>query len=59
MELDEIYQGIESTYTFVKPTIDAANKTTTINSTTNVNISDSQVKAITEKIIQIRIGLIS
>jgi len=59
MELNEIYQGIETNYTFVKPTVDAANKTTTINSTTTVNISDDQVKAITEKIIQIRIGLIS
>jgi hypothetical protein len=59
MELDEIYQGIDITYTFIKPTVDAANKTTTINSTTTVNISEEQVKAITEKIIQIRINLIS
>ena len=59
MELNEIYQNIETTYTYIKPTVDAANKTTTINSTTTTNISDDQVKAITEKIIQIRIALIS
>lgn len=58
MELDEIYQGVESNYTFVKPTVDAATKTTTINSTTQVNISGDQLKAISEKVMKIRIDII-
>ena len=59
MELNEIYEQVESTYTYVKPTVDAENKTTTINSTTDVNISSEQLKAITEKIMKIRIEVIS
>jgi hypothetical protein len=59
MELNEIYEQVESTYTFVKPTVDAETKTTTINSTTVVNITDEQLKAITEKIIAMRIEIIS
>jgi hypothetical protein len=59
MELDEIYQGVETTYTYIKPTVDAATKTTTINSTTQVSISDEQLKAITDKVIQMRIDIIS
>ncbi len=59
MELNEIYEQVESTYTYVKPTVDAENKTTTINSTTVVNISDDQLKAITEKIMKMRIDIIS
>ncbi len=59
MELDEIFSKVESNYTFVKPTIDAANKTTTINSTTTVNITDEQLNAISQKIMEIRIDIIS
>ncbi|NQX97332.1 MAG: hypothetical protein HRT73_05550 [Flavobacteriales bacterium] len=59
MELNEIYEQVESTYTYVKPTVDAENKTTTINSTTVVNITDEQLKAITEKIMAMRIEIIS
>jgi hypothetical protein len=59
MELDEIYQGVETTYTYIKPTVDAATKTTTINSTTQVSISDERLKAITDKVIQMRIDIIS
>ena len=58
-ELETIYQGIESNYTYVKPSVDAANKTTTINSTTQINITDEQLKAITDKVLQIRIDIIS
>ena len=49
MELNEIYEQVEFTYTYVKPTVDVETKTTTINSTTVVNITDDQLKAITEK----------
>jgi len=59
MELNEIYEQVESTYTFVKPTVDVENKTTTINSTTVVNITDDQIKAISEKIMKMRIDIIS
>ncbi len=59
MELNEIYEGVESNYTYVKPTVDAENKTTTINSTTVVNITDDQLKAISEKVMKIRVEIIS
>ncbi|MGB0882713.1 MAG: hypothetical protein ACPGSO_07140 [Vicingaceae bacterium] len=59
MELNEIYEQVEYNYTFVKPTVDAANKTTTINSTTTVKISEEQLKLISEKIMKMRIGIIS
>ncbi|MBL4592793.1 MAG: hypothetical protein JKX68_03135, partial [Flavobacteriales bacterium] len=59
MELNEIYEQVESTYTYVKPTVDVENKTTTINSTTVVNITDDQLKAISEKIMKMRIDIIS
>ncbi len=59
MELNEIYEKVETTYTFVKPTVDAENKMTIINSTTEVNITDEQLKAITEKVMQMRIDIIS
>jgi hypothetical protein len=52
------FEEIKVTYTFVKPTTDVANKTTTINSTTSVDISDAQLKAITEKVAAIRSSLI-
>jgi len=58
MELNEIYDQVESTYTFVKPTVDAGSKTTTINSTTEVKITPEQLKAITEKVKQIRNDII-
>ena len=53
MELNEIYEQVESNYTYIKPTVDIENKTTTINSTTIVNITDEQLKAITDKIMEI------
>ena len=59
MELNEIYEQVESTYTYVKPTVDVENKTTTVNSTTVVNITDAQLKAITEKIMKMRVDIIS
>ena len=58
-ELEAIYKEIENVYTYVKPSVDAANKTTTIKSTTKINISEEQLKAITEKVMQIRIQIIS
>jgi len=59
MELNEIYEEVESSYTFVKPTVDVATKTTTVNSTTIVTISAAQLKAISDKIMAMRIAIIS
>jgi len=59
MELNEIYEQIESNYTYIEPTVDVENKITTINSTTVINISDDQVKAISNKIMKMRIEIIS
>lgn len=59
IELDELFSKIEIVYTYVKPTVDAKNKTTTINSTTDVNITPEQLNAITEKVNKIRTELIN
>lgn len=59
IELDELFSKIEIVYTYVKPTVDAKNKTTTINSTTDVNITPEQLNAITEKVNKIRTDLIN
>ena len=59
VELQELFSEVKSTYNFVEPTLDISNRTTTINSTTDINITDEQVSAISEKIMQIRIDIIS
>ncbi|MGB0886804.1 MAG: hypothetical protein ACPGSL_01665 [Vicingaceae bacterium] len=59
IELNKTYEQIEFSYTFVAPTVDEENKTTTINSTTVVNISDEQLKTISEKIAKIRAEIVS
>lgn len=59
IELDELFSKIEIVYTYVKPTVDAKNKTTTINSTTEVSITPEQLAAITEKVNKIRTELIN
>jgi hypothetical protein len=59
MELNEIYDQVESTYTYIKPTVDAENKITTVNSVTVVNITEDQLKAISDKIIAMRLEIIS
>lgn len=59
MELNEIYDKVEIKYTFVKPTVDVENKTTTINSTSEVNINDELLKSISAKVMEIRVEIIS
>ena len=54
VELVREYDGIKYTYVYEKPTVDAANKTTIINSRTNITISDQQLEAISNKIQLIR-----
>jgi hypothetical protein len=58
VDLHHEFEEIKVTYTFVKPTTDVANKITTINSTTSVDITDAQLSAITEKVSAIRQSLI-
>lgn len=59
IEMENLFAKINITYTYVKPTVDAQKKTTTINSTTEVNITDEDLKAISEKILAIRNDLIN
>lgn len=54
MEINEIFNNVEFTYTYVEPTTDENSRTTTINSTTEVKISDEQLQNITDKIEQLR-----
>ncbi len=54
LELYHDFEDIEVVYTYKKPTTDVANKITTINSTTEVKITDEQLKNITEKLNSIR-----
>lgn len=59
MELNEIYDQVQITYTYVKPTTDAEKKTTTINSTTEVSIDEELLKSISDKVVEIRSDIIS
>lgn len=53
-ELAKVYEKVELKYTFVKPTTDAKKKLTTINSTTDISISDEQIESIAQKVKAIR-----
>jgi hypothetical protein len=53
-ELEELYQGVQINYTFVKPVTDAKNKITTIKSKSEPVISEEAFKAIATKIIALR-----
>lgn len=59
MELNEVFKEIETSYSFQKPTTDAANKTTRINSTSEIMVSDEQLTDISGKIEKIRDQLIN
>lgn len=48
------FDGVQSRYNYVKPTVDVKNKITTINSKTDVIITDEQLKAISEKVQNLR-----
>lgn len=58
-ELKELFSKVEYNYMYVKPSVDAENKTTTINSTTEINISEEQIDMISQKIMEIRVNIIS
>lgn len=53
-DLSTVYDGVDFKYTFVKPTTDAQNKITTINSKTDVKITAEQIESISQKIKAIR-----
>lgn len=53
-DLKTVYDGVKFTYVYEKPETDALNKVTTINSRTDVSITDEQISQITEKIKGIR-----
>jgi hypothetical protein len=58
-ELLAVYQGVKGTYQFQPPTVDAAAKTTYINSTSSVSISPETVRAISDKVKAIRTSIIA
>ena len=53
-DVQKIYDNVKFTYVYEKPETDALNKITTINSRTDVTISDEQITQISEKIKAIR-----
>lgn len=58
MELNDVFSGIETVYTYKEPTVDAVNNKTIINSTTEIRVSPEQLSEISAKIKNIRAGLI-
>lgn len=59
MDLSSSFEGIEFTYKYVAPTVDAENKTTTINSVTEVKITPEQLTEITNKVNKLREEIIN
>jgi hypothetical protein len=53
-DLNKVYETIEFKYVYEAPVIDVANKTTSINSRTEVNVSKEQIDQITAKVQAIR-----
>lgn len=53
-DLSKVYDGIQFKYTFVEPVTDTLKKVTYINSTTEVIVSDEQLKQINEKLESVR-----
>lgn len=58
-DLSKIYDGIEFKYVYEAPVIDVANKTTTINSRTEVKVSKEQIDQISAKVQAIRDKLVN
>ncbi|MCD6069190.1 MAG: hypothetical protein K0S33_4016 [Bacteroidetes bacterium] len=58
-DLQKIYDGIEFKYVYEKPETDVANKTTTLNSHMDVNVTAEQLNQITAKIQEIRDKIIN
>ncbi len=58
VELAYIFDGIDVEYTYIKPKVDAKNKLTVINSTSELVMSDEQLIMISEKLTEIRSNII-
>lgn len=58
-DLSKVYDGIQFTYKFVPPTVDTVKKVTYVNSTTEVNVTDEQIRQITEKVSKIRSKIVN
>jgi hypothetical protein len=58
MNLAYDFDAIDIKYTYVKPITDVDAKTTTINSTSDVVISEEHLKTISDRVAEIRNGLI-
>jgi hypothetical protein len=54
IDLAGLFDNIEYIYIYEKPTVDAANKTTTINSRSEIKISSENLSSITKKVNEIR-----
>jgi len=54
IDLSYVFDEVEIKYTFEEPTVDVDKKISTINSTSEVIITDEQIKSISEKIESIR-----
>ena len=58
-DLASAYGAVKNTYTFAQPTLDAANKTTYINSVTQAEIPEEALQTIIQKVRIIRSSIIS
>lgn len=58
IDLAYYFDGIDVTYTYADPTVDEKNKITIINSKSEVNFTEQQLKTITEKIEKIRNSIV-
>ncbi len=58
LELTNIYENIQFSYTYKEPTIDTVKKLTVINSESNVKMSKEQLKDITEKVTKLRTEIV-
>jgi len=58
-DLAKVYEGIQFKYNFVEPVTDTTKKLTYVNSTTEVIVTDEQLKQIAEKLEQIRTKIVS
>jgi hypothetical protein len=58
IDLASVFDNIKFIYIYDKPTTDVENKITTINSKTEVSITEEQLKTITEKIAKIRNSIV-
>ncbi|MEO6884084.1 MAG: hypothetical protein ABI199_08670 [Bacteroidia bacterium] len=57
-DLSKLFETVQINYEYIKPTVDVPNKTTTINSKSDVKITSEQIQAITQKIQSIRTQIV-